>query len=165
MARRRLIVVLLVLGVGAASCGGADRLDVDALETELPSLIAPDHPEVVTEVVCPEEIATEAGAVSRCQARLAGDPITVTLTQTDDDGAVSVAIDVTPLVVERLAADLGERLSDDLDRAVVVACAGPGLIVPVAGRVLDCTATDVDGTRPVSVTLIDGDGGYEVRFG
>ena len=164
MARRRLIFVMVAL-LGLAACGSSDDLDVADLVDRLPSIIAPDQPGTVTDVVCPDAIARGEGEVDFCQARLSGDPITITITQVDDDGAVSVSIDAVPLVVESLADDLAARLTDDLQRPVTVSCDGPRLIVPVAGDVLACRMTDETGTQPVTVTLLDAAGAYEVRLG
>ncbi len=155
---------LVLVPIVIAGCGDSENIDVVDLAGRLPGLIAADHPEVVTNVVCPDEIERSAGSVAQCRALLSGDPIAVTVTQLDGDGAVSVSIDVAPLVVEQLADDLAAQLTEDLDRDVVVSCAGPGLIVPEADETVSCTATDEAGTRTLTVTLLDDRGAYAVRF-
>ncbi len=164
MARGRFFVVVVAL-TGVVACGTSDNIDVADLVERLPLIVAPDQPETVTNVVCPDAIDRREGAVDFCQGRLSGDPITITVTQVDGDGAISVSIDAVPLVVETLSDDLAGRLTDDLGRPVTVSCAGPRLIVPTAGDVLTCQMTDESGTQPVSVTLRDATGAYEVRLG
>ncbi len=165
MARGWFIGVIVALTGVATACGSSDSIDVADLVDRLPAIVAPDQPEAVTNVVCPDAIDRRPGAVDFCQARLSGDPITITVTQVDGDGAISVSIDAVPLVVESLSDDLAARLTEDLGRPVTVGCAGPRLIVPAAGDVVACELTDESGTQPVTVTLRDASGAYEVRLG
>jgi hypothetical protein len=161
-ARRLILVVAAVAAL--AACASTDDLDTTALEAEIPAALLAEHADLVTGVSCPDEIPLEADLVVECTADLAGDPVVVEVLQTDDEGSVSLTLDVTPLDVERLADDLSVELTDDLGVPTDVACAGPPLIVPDAGDEVSCVASDETGERGLLVRLLDDQGAYEVEI-
>jgi hypothetical protein len=95
--------LLMTLGAGAAltltACGAgtlsAEQVATtaeDALEKEVGS--RPD-------IDCPDELAKEEGASTRCTLTAGDDPteygVTVTVTSTDDDTRLGVTVDDEPL--------------------------------------------------------------------
>jgi hypothetical protein len=162
--RARAVLVLAGVGLWASACAESDRIDADALGEAVPPALAPEAPEAVTAVLCPERIERGRGVVVACAVTIGGTPITVEVTQLDDDGAVAVRTDAVLLDTVDVAVDLGSRLRADLGVLVGVDCDGPRIIVPAAGDELRCTARD-EGGRPLAlvVRLLDADGAYEVR--
>lgn len=144
-----------LVGLGGA-CGGSERLDAAVLARVLPGQVAPEHPEVVTDVACPSRIDKRAGAVVECTASLAGAPVTVRVTQLDDNGAVRAELDAPLLDVSRSAATLAARLTKELGVDTTIECDGAPLRVLVVGEKLRCTARDPSlRSRVLVVTVLD----------
>jgi hypothetical protein len=161
-------VVAAIAGFGAllgvvAACGEADEVDADGLARAVPVALLEDHPELVTDVVCPEPIERGAGITITCAAQVGGTPVELDVTQIDDDGAVRVTLDRTLLDVEELSAAIAQRLSDDVGVPTAVVCAEPVVRVLTVGDTIACDATDPDDrTRTFVATILDEAGNYEL---
>ena len=119
----------------------------------------PDHPEVVTEVVCPDRIDKRVGDVARCTAVLAGVPVVVAVTQLDANGAVRAELDRPLLDVNASVATLAARFTADLAITTIIECVGAP--VPRArggGGVAMHRARPSLRSRPLAVTVLDRDG-------
>ncbi len=148
-----LTVVIALLG---ASCGSSDRIDARALERVLPGQILADHPELLADVACPSPIDKRTGTITLCTGALAGTPVTITVTQLDDNGATSAALDKPIFDVAKSAATLAARFTSDLGLATTVDCDGPAVRVLVVGEVLHCVARDPSlRSRSLDVTVTD----------
>lgn len=159
------IAALATLGLVAAGCGReTDRIDATSVVDAIPLAIAPEAPDLVRDVSCPEEIERGPGVTLECRLTLSGTPLVATVEQLDDEGRISVRTDTVVLDTHDLARDLGHRLEEDLGVVVGVDCDAPRLFVPEAGTELVCDARD-EAARPIrfSVTLLDAEGAYEVR--
>jgi hypothetical protein len=147
---------LVVAVVGLAACGDPDRLDPRALARVLPAQVVPDHPDLLTDLTCPERIDERAGSTAVCTASLAGSPVEVRVVQLDDRGAVRAELDRPVLDVARSARFLADRFSKDLGVATTIECDGPAVRVLVVGEKLRCTARDPSlRSRVLSVTVLD----------
>ncbi|HEV8299131.1 MAG TPA: DUF4333 domain-containing protein [Acidimicrobiales bacterium] len=128
-----------------AGCREPTHIDPRTLAHELPRAVVEDHPEVVDDVVCPGPIDRGAGVETTCAATIGGTPVTLKVTQVDDDGRVRVELDRTLLDVEKVAADLAARLTKDVGIATTVTCEGPQVRVLTVGDILVCDAIDPAG--------------------
>jgi hypothetical protein len=169
--RRRARAALLgcgsfVAAFGLVACGEPDRLDPAVLERLLPGQIAPEHPEVVTDMVCPPRIDKRVGVVVECTAALAGAPVTVRVVQLDDNGAVRAELDAPLLDVGRSAAVLAARFTKDLGVSTTIECEGAPLRVLVVGEKLRCTARDPSlRSRVLVVTVLDAAATLDAQLG
>jgi hypothetical protein len=166
-ARHAVRVLVGVVSVVALSsgCGSSNRLDAAALARVLPGQILPDHPELLTDVVCPAPIEKRTGMITTCTAMLADAPMTIAVTQTDDNGAVSAVLDGAVLDVTKSAATLAARLTDDLGVSTTIECDGPAVRVLVVGEVLTCSARDPSlRSRTLSVTVLDDQGTLDAKL-
>lgn len=148
-----------------AACGSPPRLDVTVLERALPAQLVADHPEVVTDVQCPDPIERRAGVVVECTATLGGMPVVVTVTQLDANGAVRAELDRPVLDVIGSAAVLAARFTKDLGVTTTIECTGPAVRVLVVGEVLQCTARDPSlRSRALAVTVLDDTGTLDAKL-
>ncbi|HEX7097225.1 MAG TPA: DUF4333 domain-containing protein [Acidimicrobiales bacterium] len=166
--RGRSGVVALALAVVtgfAAGCADADELDAEKLARDVPAAVLADHPELVTDVVCPEPIEREAGVRTACFASIAGTAVELTVSQLDDDGAVRVELGRPLLDVDLLSARIAERLTADVGVPTSVTCEGPPVRVLQVGDEIRCDATDDDNrTRTFVATILDESAAYELRL-
>ncbi len=94
MTRSSLVPVVAALLVAAplAGCGSIDSADLEEqLRTQL-SADAGVNPDEVT-VDCPDDIPAEQGAEFQCELTAPnGDPVTVDVTLTDDEGSFDAVV-------------------------------------------------------------------------
>lgn len=158
-------LTLAALGAALGGCGEADELDAEHLARDLPAAVLPEHPELVTDAVCPQPIDREAGLRTACFASIAGTAVELTVVQLDDDGSVRVELDRPLLDVDQLAARIAERLTDDIGVPTSVVCEGPAVRVLSIGDEIRCDATDPEGRPHTFVaTILDESAAYELRI-
>jgi hypothetical protein len=154
------VAAVLLFGTKTLNSAEAERLISQATEEQ--SGVVP------TDVSCPTDIEAEAGATFSCSASLEGQPISFTVTQTDDDGNVDVSSDDTFVVVATVEASLTQQLGEAAGVDVVSICHvnGHSVLVDGVGTPIPCTVTNAeDATDSVEVTaIVDEDGAvsYEV---
>ncbi len=160
---RQLIAVAILAGV-AVGCADDPELDIAALEN---SIVEALLPAVVEGVECPSPLAVETREIS-CTGSLEGVSVDIsvgieTAAHADIGVLASVGIDAALLDVDAVVVDAAARLSDDLGADVVVDCPAPVVVIE-PDTVLECTATDLDTltVRPLEITLLDGDGSWEM---
>ena len=154
-----LVAAVFVTTVLLVGCRSVTRLDARALEGNLPGQVVGDHPELLTEVSCPSPIVKRRGVVTVCQAKLDDTPVQLTVTQGDDNGAVSVALDKPLLDVVKSVAVLASRFTKDLSINTTIECDGAAVRVLVVGETLQCTAHDPSlRSRTLVVTVLDEQG-------
>jgi hypothetical protein len=144
--------------------GPRRTLDARSIERRISAEIASQYqlaPALVS-VACPKGTPAQAGRMFSCTATLAGQPLPIDGTVTDDRGrytleptaAVLIPADLVPMLEARIAADLGA--------AATVDCGVQPVLVLPAGGTFGCTATVRGRPRPVTVTVEDLQG--HVRF-
>jgi hypothetical protein len=159
MSRAPFVAAAALAAALVPACGSTDRIDSHALERVLPGQLVADHPDVLADVSCPDPIDKRIGTVTVCNATLAGTPVVITVTQLDDNGATSAALDKPIFDVAKSANVLAARFTKDLGVATTVECEGPAVRVLVVGEVLRCTARDPSlRSRSLDVTVRDADG-------
>lgn len=94
---RRLVAVgaLVLVTLGVAAC--SSTINGTTLEQEVASQVAAQQQVPASEVSvdCPDTIDVAQGTVTTCQATIAGEAVTIDVTQLDGDGSVEWVI-VTP---------------------------------------------------------------------
>ncbi len=131
----------------------------------LPAQVVPDHPDLLTDLACPERIDKLAGVAAVCTASLAGAPVEVRVVQLDDRGAVRAELDRPLLDVAKSARFLAERFSKDLGVTTTIECDGPAVRVLVVGETLRCTARDPSlRSRVLVVTVLDEAGVLDAKL-
>ena len=162
------VLVLGGLAVGAVLLFGTKILDSTEAE-QLISQATEDQAGVApTDVSCPSDIEAEAGATFSCTASLEGQPISFTVTQTDDDGNVDVESVNTFVDIATVEASLTEQLGEVAGVEVISTCHvnGHSVLVDGVGTPIPCTVANAeDASDSVEVTAtVDEDGtvSYEV---
>ena len=163
--RRRLglTALLSLLGVVASACGadGSTPLDLEAVERQVPGVLLPAHPSLITDVDCGEPASTGLGPMS-CTAVVAGVEIPVIVHRPAVDGRIRVESPADLVAAVDLAGLAAERLTIDTGVTAHVSCA-PAVRVAFAGQTFDCVATDPDGrTLDLVITLVDAGGGFRL---
>jgi Domain of unknown function (DUF4333) len=160
-----IVIAVVATVLVTTACREPTKLDARRLERELPAAVLSDHPELVTDVSCPRPIERAAGTIVECDASISGTAVVLTVTQTDDKGAVGVALDRTLLDVDKLAAQIAARLTQDVGVATTVVCAGPVVRVLTVGDAISCTATDPSNrSRTFVATITDQTGAFDVKL-
>ena len=94
-----LVATLVVAGCGV---GGDVTLDIDAVERQIPSVLLPGHPDLVTEVDCGSPAPAGLGPLS-CTALVADTPVPVHVNRPGIDGRVRVRSPIEVVVAVDLA--------------------------------------------------------------
>lgn len=163
------VLVLGGLAVGALLLFGAKTLDTAEAERQIAQLTEDSAGVAPTDVSCPADIEAETGATFACSASLEDQPITFTVTQTDDDGNVQIDGDNTFVDVATVEASLDEQLGEATGMPVVSTCdaGGHSVVVDGVGQPIPClVASAVDASDSVEVTATVDESGavsYEVR--
>ena len=163
------VLVLGGLAVGAVLLFGARTLDTAEVERQIVQLTEDRTGVAPTDASCPADIEAERGATFACSASVQGQPISFTVTQTDDDGNVEVAGDNTFVDVATVEASLTQQLGEAAGVEVVTTCdaGGHSVLVDGVGRPIPClVANAVDAADSVEVTATVDESGvvsYEVR--
>jgi hypothetical protein len=166
------VAAVLVLGglvVGAVLLLGATTtLDTADAERQIAQMTEEQAGVAPTGVTCPEDIEAEAGATFSCSASLEDQPMTFTVTQTDDEGTIQVDGDNSFVDIATVEASLTQQLGEVTGVEVVSTCDADGhtVLVDGVGTPIPCTVTNAeDATDSVEVTAtVDEDGAvsYEV---
>ena len=176
--RRRIGVVIaavvagvLVLGglvVGALLLFGTKTLDTAEAERQIAQLTEDQAGVAPADVSCPADIGAEAGATFTCSASLENQPISFTVTQTDDDGNVQITSDNSFVDVATVEASLTQQLGEVAGVEVISTCdtGGHSVLVDGVGTPISCTVTnaeDASDSVDVSATVDEsGTVSYEV---
>jgi hypothetical protein len=166
------VAAVLVLGglvVGALLLFGARTLDTADVERQITRLTEDQAGVAPTDVSCPADVEVESGATFACSASLEDQPITFTVTQTDDDGNVRIDSDNTFVDVAVVEASLSEQLGEAAGVEVLSTCDvdGRSVLVDGIGTPISCTVANAeDASDSVEVTATVDEAGavsYEVR--
>ena len=154
------VAAVLLLGTKIIDSGKAEQLIAQATLEQ--AGVAP------TDVSCPSDIEAETGATFMCSAYLEGQPISFSVTQTDDEGNVDVESVNGFVDVATVEASLTEQLGAAAGVEVFSICHVDGhtVLVDGVGTPIPCTVTNAaDPTDSVEVTATvdeDGEVSYEV---
>jgi hypothetical protein len=165
------VAAVLVLGglvVGALLLFGTRVLDTAEAEAQIAQLTEDQAGVAPTDVSCPADIEAESGATFACSATLDGQPISFTVTQTDDDGNIEVSGDNTFVDIAAVEASLTQQVGEAAGVEVVSTCdaAGHSVLVDGVGTPISCVVANAeDASDSIEVTAtVDEDGAvsYEV---
>ncbi len=163
------VLVLGGLAVGALLLFGAKTLDTAEAERQIAQLTEDEAGVAPTDVSCPADVEAESGATFACSASLEDQPISFTVTQTDDDGNVEIDGDNTFVYVATVEASLDQQLGEATGVAVVSTCGAGGhsVLVDGVGQPIQCIVTNAeDPSDSVEVTATVDESGavsYEVE--
>jgi Domain of unknown function (DUF4333) len=162
------VLVLGGLVVGAIFLLGTKTLDTAEAERQIAQLTEEQAGVAPTDVSCPADIGAEAGATFTCSASLEGQPLSFTVTQTDDDGTIRITSDNSFVDIATVEASLTQQLGEAAGVEVVSTCDAGGHSVLVDGIAtpIACTVTNAeDASDSVDVTATVDESGtvsYEV---
>ena len=167
-----ILAAVLVLGglvVGALLLFGTKTLDTADAERQVAQLTEEQAGIAPTDVSCPADIEAESGATFACTASLEDQPISFTVTQTDDDGNVQISGDNNFVDIATVEASLNEQWSEAAGVEIVSTCDADGhsVLVDGVGTPIPCivaNAEDASDSVEVSATVDEsGAVSYEVR--
>jgi hypothetical protein len=166
-----ILAALLVLGglvVGALVWFGSTTLDTAEAERQIGQLTADQTGVAPTDLSCPADIEAESGATFTCTASLEDQPISFTVTQTDDEGNVQIASDNTFVQVDVVEASLDEQVGELAGVVVISTCDtdGRSVLVDAVGTPITCfvdNAADATDTAEVLAT-VDESGAVSYEF-
>jgi hypothetical protein len=162
------VLVLGGLAVGALLLFGAKTLDTAEAERQIAQLTEDEAGVAPTDVSCPADIEAERGATFACSASLEDQPISFTVTQTDDDGNVEIDGDNTFVYVGTVEESLNQQLGEATGVEVVSTCeaGGHSVLVDGIGQPIPCVVTNAgDASDSIEVTATVDESGavsYEV---
>lgn len=162
------VLALGGLAVGALLLFGTATLDTADAERQIAQLTEEQTGVAPTDVSCPVDIAAESGATFACTAMLEDQPVSFTVTQTDDEGNVRIASDNSFVYVAAVEASLAQQVGEAAGVEVVSTCetGGRSVLVDGEGTPMSCTVTNAgDASDSVEVTATVDEAGavsYEV---
>lgn len=162
--RARVLGSLLGLAVVGAGCGAAE-IDSMLLLEEIESSVIAEHPGLLQDLACPTPIEVGIGISADCTGSIDGEPVTIRVEQTNDEGAIDVELQDPLFDVIAAAEKLGERFEFELGVPTTVDCGEPPLRVLKVEMVVNCLANDGSTNRAVSLTVLDETGAYELSLG
>ena len=166
-----ILAAVLVLGglvVGALVWFGSTTLDTAEAERQIGRLTADQTGVAPTDLSCPADIEAESGATFTCTASLEHQPISFTVTQTDDEGNVQIDSDNTFVHVDVIEASLDEQVGELTGVVVISTCDtdGRSVLVDAVGTPITCfvdNAADATDTAEVLAT-VDESGAVSYEF-
>jgi hypothetical protein len=162
------VLMLGGLAVGAILLFGTKTLDTAEAEREIAQLTEDQAGVAPTDVSCPADIEAEAGATFACSASLEDQPISFTVTQTDDDGNVQINSDNSFVSIAAVEASLNEQWGERAGVPVVSTCEADGhsVLVDGVGTPISCIVANAeDASDSVEVTATVDESGavsYEI---
>ena len=143
------VATVLVLGglvVGALLLFGTKTLDTADAEHQIAQLTEDQSGVAPTDVSCPADIEAESGATFACTASLEDQPISFTVTQTDDDGNVQISGDNSFVDIATVEASLNEQWSEAAGVGIVSTCDADGhsVLVDGVGTPIPCIVANAE---------------------
>ncbi|MDG2428718.1 MAG: hypothetical protein P8M16_09875 [Acidimicrobiales bacterium] len=136
-------------------------MNVGEVEQQVPAILLPGHPTLVTEVNCEDLDSGRLGAV-RCTALVAGTEVPVIVHRPALDGRIRVETPANVVTGVDLSGWAAKRLMVDTGVDVSVTCT-PAVRVAYAGEKFFCRATDAVGREiPLIATLLDSEGAFRL---
>jgi Domain of unknown function (DUF4333) len=150
-------------GLAGCSLSPHSTLSASSLEAKISSELARAYKVSPPEVSCPASVRAAEGTHFTCTATLAGQPLRVIGTVTDDKGRVEVRAGSAVVVKSAAEAEIGQSLSRKVGRPVPVSCAVPQLLVADPGLGFGCTAEVAGVERQLTVMVVNLAGGLRYR--
>jgi len=148
--------VACVVAVVAACTGGSSTLDSKKVEATIRTQLRKDFPGApVGRAQCPDNIKKKTGKQFTCTASVSGEPVPITVTQTDRDPGYRPVREVAVLDVAKVQTFVQMQYDQKVGVQVTASCA-PGKTVLVARpqTTIPCTVTDSQGTTDTVQVLV-----------
>jgi len=168
-----LIAAVIVIGglvVGAIFLFGTKTIDQADAQREVGQLgeqllgVAPEG------VSCPADVEVKSGGTFECTAKVDGQDVKFTVTQTDDNGNVEVTTDSTVVQVSDVEENISQQVEAAADDEMVNAdtscdAGGRTVLVDPDGETLTCTVSNADDpSQSIGITAsVDKDGSVTIE--
>lgn len=162
---RGVLLAALLAAASVSGCSaGTGGYDADRVEREIRDHVAETFPSVrVGRATCPEEIEEGAGAEFECEVNVEGQPLTLAVTQTDDDGHATFEQVEAVLDVAKAEQTIGAALTEQVEAPIEVDCGELDVRVIAVEDTLECLANDDhDNESGIEITVVDIEG--HVRY-
>jgi len=158
--RFALLLAVGTVALAAAGCSrSADQLDSKKVEGVVrQSLTQQFDDDRVTDVACPDGLKVEKDQTFDCTAKVDGETVRFGVTQTDDEGAVSVQAAQAVVDVGTLQARIENSYQQQAGRAVSADCGEQTVIVVKFREAINCTIEDDEGAGETVVASVDRNG-------
>ncbi|MDN5861186.1 MAG: DUF4333 domain-containing protein [Pseudonocardia sp.] len=155
------VVLLGLVGAGAWIFLSPSYVDPETVAKEITRITEQNDKETPTGIQCPSDVPFETGATFTCTATLLGKPVTYTITQNDDKGAVTInylrpVLDPAAVAKEIVRVTVNEVAVEPTD----VQC--PSEVKFEQGATFTCSASLQGQPLTYSITQTDGDGGLNI---
>jgi uncharacterized protein DUF4333 len=146
------LVTGAALLAGACSSGGSQELDLGKAERTIRALAVKEYGGQVRVggVQCPQHVAQEKGKSFTCTVNVAGQPLTIRVSQKDDKGNVHIG-QVDAVISTRKAEAYVEQYAQAKGNpTTAVSCGRTAVIVRPPGEVITCQVRYADGATGVA---------------
>ena len=145
-----------VVAVVAACSGGSSTVDSKAVESTIRAELRKDFPGApVGQAKCPANLKKKTGKQFTCTATVSGEPVPITVTQTDRDPGFRTLREVAVLDVTKVQNFVQVQYDQQVGVQVTAACApGKTVIVARPQAMIPCTVTDSQGTTDTVQVLV-----------
>lgn len=148
-------LVCVVAGVAACS-GGPGTVDSKAVEGTIRGQLRKDFAGApVGRAKCPGKIKKQTGKQFTCTAKVSGEAVPVTVTQTNRDPGYRALREVAVLDVAKVQTFVEMQYDQQVGVQVTASCAqGRAVIVARPQTMIPCTVTDSQGTSDTVQVLV-----------
>jgi hypothetical protein len=152
------LACLLACTVAALSAcsGGSSTVDTKEVEGTIRAQLRKDFAGApVGQAKCPENVKKKAGKQFTCTATVSGEPVPVTVTQTERDPGYRALREVAVLDVAKVQSFVQMQYDQQVGVQVTASCApGKSVIVARPQTMIPCTVTDSQGTTDTVQVLV-----------
>jgi hypothetical protein len=160
------VCALVFLVVAVVACtGGSSTLDSKEVESTIRAQLRKDFAGTpVGQAKCPDNIKKKTGAQFMCTATVSGEPVPITVTQTDRDPGFRALREVAVLDVGKVQNFVQTQYDQQVGVQVTASCApDKTVIVARPQTMIPCTVTDSQGTTDtVQVVVSDTAGNVKI---
>jgi hypothetical protein len=145
----------VIAGVAACS-GGSSTVDAKQVETTIRSQLRKDFPGApVGPAKCPANVKKKTGKQFACTASVSGEPVPITVTQTDRDPGYRAVREVAVLDVAKVQSFVQMQYDQQVGVQVTASCApDKSVIVARPQTQIPCIVTDSQGTTDTVQVLV-----------
>lgn len=140
------VLVLAGLGVGAFILLSPSYLNTGEVQSQVTSYLKTQTGVSPTDVQCPSNIEAKSGSTFKCSASLEGQPVTLTIKQTNDSGHIQGTVDNNIASVDKINQAVAQQVSQKIGIDVTADCdaGGKHVLVDQQNKPITCTVTNKD---------------------
>jgi hypothetical protein len=157
--------LVCVVAALAACSGGSSTLDSNDVESTIRAQLRKDFAGApVGRAKCPDNVKKKTGKQFTCTATVSGEPVPITVTQTDRDPGFRALREVAVLDVAKVQDFVQTQYDQQRGVQVTASCApGKSVLVVRPQTMIPCTVTDSQGaTDTVQVVVGDTAGNIKI---